>query len=652
MNAFHKLPLPPRSLLPWLGLLLFACLALGGVYWQLLRQHPEYFDGTREHRRKLASRFPLEAMQCAECHRTQFEAWSASHHAAANHTLGKADLEAFKVGGTVRAGTESFSPLVDTSGLPAFLHRQGPQETVLHPVAALGVSPLIQYLVPAEGGRLQVVPVAYDATRFEWFNALENEARQGQWGHWTGRGLTWNVQCASCHMTGYRKAYESSTDHYASAWERQGLSCAACHTGLERHLRTPKDPAARPQPLGERAIDTCASCHARREELKPGFTPGARFTDHFRPSLPDEAGVYHPDGQIQQEDFEYGSFIQSRMHLKGVRCLDCHDPHSGKTRLPSLDNSLCLQCHGGAATRGAPTILQEKHQFHATGTPGGRCVDCHMPQTTYMGRHARRDHSFSSPDPLLTRELGIPNACNRCHQDRSIDWAIEKSEAWYGKSLERPSRERARLVDALRAEEPGLAPRLASALGTEEIPAWRASLLLLSAPYLRNPELRRQATRLLQDPDPLVRSAAVQVLAPLPSARSQLEPLRDDASRLVRLDASLGLPRTLGTDPSALAEVNAYLANLADQPAGALRLSEYEASRGHLDLALLHARHAAEWDPGFVSLSHLASLLEHRGRLVEAEASLRKASNLEPDNPEAQVALDAFLSRQRSQTNR
>ena len=88
-------------------------------------------------------------------------------------------------------------------------------------------------------------------------------------------------------------------------------------------------------------------------------------------------------------------------------------------------NALCMRCHSGGYS-GSSVIQPDQHMFHPNETPGGRCVDCHMPQTTYMQRHPRRDHGFTIPDPLLTQELGVPNACNRCHE--TTDWAIEATE--------------------------------------------------------------------------------------------------------------------------------------------------------------------------------------------------------------------------------
>ena len=36
-----------------------------------------------------------------------------------------------------------------------------------------------------------------------------------------------------------------------------------------------------------------------------------------------DEGLYFPDGQIRDEVYEYGSFLQSRMFHEGVTCSDC-----------------------------------------------------------------------------------------------------------------------------------------------------------------------------------------------------------------------------------------------------------------------------------------------------------------------------------------
>ena len=158
----------------------------------------------------------------------------------------------------------------------------------------------------------------------------------------------------------------------------------------------------------KRAQETCAPCHARNELLTGELRPGVAYHDYYRLTLPTEPAVFYPDGQMRDEDFNYTSLLTSRMGGKaGVTCLDCHDPHSGRTKLPVENNALCLQCHGPSPRNNAPIIDPLAHSHHAADNKGSQCVSCHMPTTTYMQRDPRHDHGFTKPDPLLTKELGI-----------------------------------------------------------------------------------------------------------------------------------------------------------------------------------------------------------------------------------------------------
>ena len=149
--------------------------------------------------------------------------------------------------------------------------------------------------------------------------------------------------------------------------------------------------------------------------------------DDYRVALLDE-DHYFPDGQIKEEDYEYGSFIQSRMFHAGVTCSDCHEPHS--SRLRAEGNGVCAQCHS------AQKYDSPAHHFHKVGSAGARCVECHMPTRTYMVVDARRDHSIRIPRPDLSVKLGTPNACTNCHTDKSAQWASDSVNKWYGHTPE------------------------------------------------------------------------------------------------------------------------------------------------------------------------------------------------------------------------
>jgi hypothetical protein len=203
------------------------------------------------------------------------------------------------------------------------------------------------------------------------------------------------------------------------------------------------------------------------------FKPGDSFFDHFSLEILDESGRWYPDGQVKDEDYEFASFLGSRMMQSGVQCRDCHRAHSGE------GNALCLRCRQGKdpGFTNAPAINPAEHGHHKLNGKGGECTGCHMPVTVYMQRHPRHDHSFTIPDPLLTKELGIPNACNRCHADKSVDWAVKYAEQWYGAKMDRHTRERAQWIGAaLRGEESAKA-KLTGMLsgGTESGKLWESS---------------------------------------------------------------------------------------------------------------------------------------------------------------------------------
>ena len=122
--------------------------------------------------------------------------------------------------------------------------------------------------------------------------------------------------------------------------------------------------------------------------------------------------------------FEHGSFLQSRMARAGVTCVDCHDPHTGKTRAEG--NALCTGCHD-------PEVFDtSRHHHHQSNGAGAACVSCHMPTRTYMQVHVRHDHAIRVPRPDWSVRFKVPNACTVCHGDRDASWAARTVADWYG----------------------------------------------------------------------------------------------------------------------------------------------------------------------------------------------------------------------------
>ena len=610
-------------------------------------------DALAEKAAAVAVTIPAKSADCQACHADVHKAWLDSHHAKAQRPVDPA-IEGAKLAQPQEFSLHGIDYRVEwKDGKPLFTEKR-PGETPFNYSAdfILGHTPLLQYLVPIGGGRHQAAELAYDPHRKEWFNVFGDERRRpGEWGHWRGRGMNWNAMCAHCHTTDYRKNYDPVKDTYGTAWREHGVGCYQCHGDLPAsHFEPARGPARGPgkgltAAEIQRAAETCAPCHARNELLTGRLEPGGHYHDFYRLTLPTEANVFFPDGQVRDEDFNYTSLLTSRMGGKaGVTCLDCHEPHSGKMKLPVQDNSICLQCHGPSPRGNAPIIDPAAHSRHLPGSAGNQCVNCHMPTTTYMQRDPRHDHGFLKPDPLLTKELGIPNACNRCHTDKDTDWAIAAADRWYGTKLESRQRQRTRVVAAAQAGAPDAADLLLSFIASEDVPAWRATLLLLTRPYAtRDARVVAAARDHLKHADPLVRSAAVQVLATLPGEAATLRPMLEDPVRLVRLDAAWPLSAELPANSRARRELDEYLAASADQPAGRMRLGQDYFNRGMNPEAEVHFRKATEWDPYSPGLHDtLGVFLNEVGRPAEAAASLWRAAQLSPADPQA--AFNAALA--------
>ena len=609
---------------------------------------------------------------CQDCHADEFNAWQTSNHGLAERSPNaQLDEAAFHPSRSFRHGSQRSEPH-RTNGA-YHVTALGPNGYAPFPVErVIGHDPLRQFLVPFPGGRLQTLEASYDPHRNEWFNVYGNEDRQpGEWGHWTGRGMNWNSMCASCHNTRVRKNYDEASDTYRTTMAERTVSCEACHGPLKAHhdwQRQHRGTAAKDPTLTkltrEQTVDNCGFCHARRSDLTGDFRPGDKFADRMRLSVVDASDTYYPDGQVREENYEFSAFVGSRMHFRGVACNDCHQPHSTRTILPG--NALCMRCHNGSVPN-APIIQPVAHSQHrvfgydtngnqtnfdlaaykpkAIIETGGECVNCHMPQTTYMQRHPRHDHGFTIPDPLLTKQHGIPNACNRCHQDKNADWSLGWVEKWYGEKMNRPSRRRAQVIASARQGQPGARDGLLDLAAREEIPYWRAVASGLLQPWAAEPAVRDTLLRGLADTNELVREASVRSLEPLLDADparvgGALRARLVDPVRSVRLAAAWALRATLAPDSPVGRELALSLDINADQPTGQMQKGAYALARNDPQKALTHYAKAIAWDSNSAAIHHdYAVVLSGLDRSAEAITHLERACTLEPRNADYRYML-------------
>ncbi len=617
---------------------------------------------------------------CAACHVPQFADWRGSHHELAMQAVSSdtvlgdfADAEFDYFGEKTRFLTNAAGFFVQTAG-------QDGSHQEYRVARVFGVEPLQQYLVEFPGGRLQALPFAWD-TRPDaeggqrWFHLYPNEyIEPGDLLHWTGRQQNWNFMCAECHSTNLEMGYDAATDTFATRYSEISVGCEACHgpgavhvaqadhgnfsgsRGLEVDLddrgranwiMNPQTGIAERSELALRTSqqpESCGQCHSRRASLGERYEFGKALVDTHMPSLLD-ASLYHADGQIQDEVYVYGSFLQSRMYRAGVSCSDCHNPHSLELKTGPDPNAVCESCH-------LPTKFKAvEHHGHTNAAPG--CVDCHMPSTTFMGVDDRRDHSFRVPRPDLTIATAVPNACNNCHEEKTPDWAASAISTWHGEG----ARERPQFATSLAAGRGGYAnPQLVTSIVDTQTPgiARASALTLLVAPYSQDDYRVIQGG--LLDADPLVRIAALRTLRYTP-AEFRLQQgfqLLDDELRGVRIEAALAyadirsqLPQGYrSVHAKAAAEYRRSLEFLANRPESHAGLGGFAAAAGDLQQAVAHYERALAMEPRSVAVRvNLSDVYRQLADDVRGETLLKEGLEYFPENAPLHHAYGLLLVR-------
>jgi predicted CXXCH cytochrome family protein len=627
---------------------------------------------------------------CAGCHRVEADMWRSSQHklamqhATETSVLGDFSDASFEYFGVrSRFFRKDGKYVVETDGPDGKLSAFEIKYT-------FGVDPLQQYLVEFPDGRVQALSLAWDSRPKDeggqrWFHLYPNEEiKHDDILHWTKLNQNWNFMCAECHSTGVHKNYDAATDRFATSFAEISVGCEACHGRGSRHadwargrqswwpFGKSEDPkkgllvgfderrdiawsiSARtgnaernytPARL-RKEVETCGLCHARRSGFSEDWVPGQWLSDTHMVS-PIARGLYHADGQMLDEVYNYGSFKQSKMFAAGVTCSDCHEPHGAKLRAPA--DGVCLGCHASEKYAAAT------HHRHEAANPALTCASCHMPVRTYMTVDRRHDHSLRIPRPDLSVKLGTPNACNDCHTDKSPEWAASTVEQWHG-----PNRKGFQnYAEAFRAAwtDRADAAALLAAVAASGAPAIvRASALteLGSRISPSNIDLARTS---LSDPDPMVRIAALDMLEGVPGNRiwPLVSPLLSDSIRGVRIRAASLLAAVPAVDQPpadrerferAEAEFVAAQRLNADRPEARSTLGSFYARRGLVADAEIEYNAGLRLSPQYAPASiNLADLYRQLGRDGDGESVLRAAIAVSPQDAGLHHSLGLTLAR-------
>jgi len=397
--------------------------------------------------------------KCAECHKPEYEDWIGSNHQLAMQlptdktVLGDFNNTKYTIYGVTSKFFKKDSVFyVNTEGPDGKHHDFEVKYT-------FGVYPLQQYLVIFPKGKLQVLTPFWDSRSKEnggqkWQHLYPDEyiASHDEL-NWARPLQNWNYMCAECHSTNVKKDYNPETLTYNTHFDEINVSCEACHGPGDIHEKWAENKDEKLKNMGlvfdimdrdsaywninpksglvtrsserksQMQVEWCARCHSRRTQLTDEYTYG-KVLEHTHMASTLDYPLYNDDGTNNDEDYVYGSFIQSKMYKKGVTCKDCHNVHSGELKAPK--DNVCFQCH-------MPNQYQSTdHHKHKENSTGASCINCHMPKITVMVVDPRSDHSIRIPRPDISVKTGATNACNNCHKDKTNEWSLDNFKKWYG----------------------------------------------------------------------------------------------------------------------------------------------------------------------------------------------------------------------------
>jgi tetratricopeptide (TPR) repeat protein len=577
----------------------------------------------------------IGSTSCITCHQEEYKAWNNSHHDQAmkiadsttilanfnNTTFSNHNIKStfFKKDGTYYVNLEGSNGEFQDYKI----------------VYTFGVSPLQQYIIEFPNGALQCLQTAWDTEKNLWFDIQKDiEIKNNEWIHWSGGAMRWNTSCADCHSTDVRKNYDLKNNSYKTTFAEINVSCESCHGPSSGHVQyyTDSIKGIKPPKLymtknmaSSELVDKCARCHSRRAQITSYFDYQGQFLDHYDPSLLVHP-IYELDGQIKDEDYVYGSFIQSKMYHNNVSCNDCHNPHS--LELKKTGNTLCLSCH-------LPKYDTEEHHFHKEDTEASQCITCHMTGKYYMGNDFRRDHSFRVPRPDQTLNYGTPNACNECHKDKDAKWASNTIVEKYGKIRED------HFSDYLLSGSQGNNESYYVLFSQKKYPdiARATALNQYSNETLSDTQLD-ELVKFLKDSSALIRNEAIKSFekSSNKSYSKYIEPLLQDSVRLIRISAA----RYFNSENSLVTQSKAFkdaqkeymiaLDIVADFAGGQHQIALYHESKGNIDDAISAYKKSIKIDNFYnQSRMNLALLYYQKGNLEETEKLYLKVIEQEPN---------------------
>ncbi len=592
---------------------------------------------------------------CAGCHRLEFDRWANSTHAHAGGVPGQVKIIARFDGRPLHFKDALVIPKTNNSGEYLFVIEQpGLPQTAIKVDAVIGGGHMQgggtqSFFQKFADGTMRFLPFDFIRKENLWFvqlrqdktwvpvsEAISLQTDLANWPpHRTLGTLPEFSNCQNCHGSQITARYDEATRRYQTHFQSLDINCESCHGPGRRHIEiVGRADYARQSDIGMKALATlskdqsllvCFQCHAKKDFIREGeYLPGDSLEQYFslKLSLLGD-NPFLIDGRVRLFDYQ-SNHLFSDCYLNGsMTCVDCHEPHSqnyrdinGRPLAGKFDNGQCTDCHASKA------LAPERHSHHRIDSPGNLCTSCHMPflQHRGVGQHlafARSDHTIPVPRPAFDQQLGIENACQKCHREKDLAWQEGAMKEWYG--VIKPHNEAiANLIKAQDVTDPALAARLLLEPALKHPMAQAAGLAGWIERFLRpdqpvtDPEVLRRLKAFALSSDLDIKAFALMALqlgfAQIPEAQEMVETAR----------------RQAGGPAEAIRNRWALILD---------NFGNLFAAHSDLGAALLCLKKSLEVAPNnFVTMSHLALAELRNGETDQAIQWLKKAIALKPSH--------------------
>lgn len=414
----------------------------------------------------------LQSKNCLACHTDHFASWAKTYHSRmtqeAKPESVQGDFEknnSFEYLG-VRARMEKHNDKFSMT----FDFPDGKAQS-FSVDRTVGSRRIEQYLTK-QTGQYTRLPIAYDLTNRRWMS-LNGSFFYPDSENYFQHQAQWDGNCVFCHNVKAQPHFNTGNKQYDTQVSELGIACGACHGASAHHAEEAGSPLQRtfwrffrtedkqivnPKKLtAERSLQVCGHCHGQRvpepndrilEILQRGdpFDAGENLSSFYKPVQRETkignysfANRFWANGSPRLTAYEYQGILRSRCFTEGdpnnkINCLTCHSMHEGdikgQIKAENRTDKPCLECHKQYDT---PANLTA-HSKHAADSSGSRCYNCHMPRVVYGVMAVHPTHEITIPNPQLTATQAVPNACNQCHLDKSVNWAItESKKLWAGR---------------------------------------------------------------------------------------------------------------------------------------------------------------------------------------------------------------------------